>query len=713
MKKKVNILISILILLIPFFIEKFYYPNELFSISRFLFLESLSVLFTVYYNHNNKIVFKYFKSIKKILKKIINVIDNYWKRFINLKIINKLFMFLPKNILVFIFFVLSIISISQFYINNKDDIIYEQSVSDAITGPIINESLDVSFSNVKLDKKPDSICFLFATYGKKINSDYKYELYYNDGVIDNVSFNTSNLKDNDYYCFSLNNIDENNINNYHAKFTPVNVDINNVITLYKNAENNEINMAFMKKQSIVSLKLIFIILYLLIFFGINYFINKKNIKIEKIWLIYSIFYLLPILFLIPPYQVPDEPYHFENAYQLSQVDTFEVSKFISKGDITVPDNYDCLNYSKLKEKDNVDNLDEVANCFKNADNKKYHMQDKYITPSSKLGFIISSIGIKIADLLTNSPMVIFFLGRILNLLLSIVIIYYAIKISPKYKEMILSIGLMPMFVQQMVSYSYDSVLNSICLLIIALSLKMTSKENISLKKYFILFTIFSVVIISIKVIYLPLLLFIICSNDKHFNNKRSKKYLYLFGIVSLSILLSYFIYILFNVFYTGPNVINDTTNLTNFIKNPSSIFSIAKNTFDRYGMFYLRGLIGYFGWFKFKMVDMFINAYVVYFIYLVISNNRIEKSITKKIIIILFLLLIFASIFGALYFDFTAPNKLYVDGVQGRYFLPLLLPLMILLTPKKELIKQDLNITYNFVNIVLLQYILMIIVIYY
>ena len=623
-------------------------------------------------------------------------------------------MFLPKNIFVFIFFVISIFCITEFYVKKNDDSLYEQAMSDAITGPIINESLDVSFSNVKLDGKPDEICFLFATYGKKINSDYRYELYNKDVIIDSQEFNTNILNDNDYHCFSLKGyIDESNVRDYHVKFNPINVNIDNVITLYKDKETNEVNMIFIRKRSIYSIKTIFLIVYIIIFFIINYFINKKNFKVEKMWLLYSIIYLLPILFIIPPYQVPDEPYHFNNSYQLSQINTFEVSKFISKGEIEVPSNFECLNYAQLKEKDKVSNQEDIKNCFNSTENKKYGFEEKDISPSYKIGYLISSIGIKLADFITNSPMIIFFMGRIFNFVLSVVIIYFAIKKAPKYKEMILTLGLMPMFIQQMVSHSYDSILNSVCLLIIALCISMASKDKVPLKKYYLLFTLSSIAIIGIKAIYIPLLLFIMIANDKQFKNNKLKKYLYLFSCIGISFFVAYLISLLFNTGYTGTQVINDSTNYANFLKNPMSIFTIAQNTFDRYGMFYLRGLVGYFGWFKFRIDDMFINAYVIYFIYIVLSNECDEKNIWKKLFLVLMILLMFGAVFGALYFDFTGPNKMYVDGVQGRYFLPLLLPLVVLLTPKKKILNQDLNISYNFVNIVLLQYVLMLIIFYY
>ena len=124
---------------------------------------------------------------------------------------------------------------------------------------------------------------------------------------------------------------------------------------------------------------------------------------------------------------------------------------------------------RCKSLNSISDINDIGECFKSADNTKMRLENRFISPDYKVGFILSSLAIKIADVFTNSPMLIFYLGRIVNLVLSIVIIYYAIKVTPKYKEMFLTLGLMPMFIQQMISYSYDSLLNSICLLIISTS----------------------------------------------------------------------------------------------------------------------------------------------------------------------------------------------------------------------------------------------------
>ena len=710
-KKVFNRIICILILLIPSFIEKFCFPGEFISISRFIVLQSLAIIICLYIS---KYKFKYIKKIFKYFKKLIQIINEQWNKFISKKIINKIFLVLPKNIFVFIFFVISIITIGNFYKANNGEVIYEQSKPTSIVGAIVDKEYRVDFSKAELNKKPTDVCFVFATYDKKINSVYRFELYHNDNLIRTLDFNSNVLKDNDYYCFALDSeLNENNYKEYYVKFVPIKVDIENAFTLYKNDDSDEVVLKFVQAKSIFSIKTLFLALFIIIFLLLNYFINKKKFSVEKMWILYSLLYIVPIMFIIPPYQVPDEPFHFYNSYQLSQIDITNASEYIYDGEFEVPSNIDCLDYASLNEKDSVDDIESISNCFKSENNTKIKLEDRFISPDYKVGFILSSLAIKLADIFTNSPMIIFYLGRIFNLVLSIVIVYFAIKITPKYKEMFLTLGLMPMFIQQMISYSYDSLLNSICLLIIGLCLAMAAKDKVPIKKYYLVFTLCSIVIINIKYIYLPLLLFVMIANDKNFENNKKKKYLYLLGCLAISFVFAYLISLLFTVGHQETTVLVNNVNLHNIMQNPISIFKIAENTLDKHGMFYLRGLFGYFGWFKFRMDDIFMYAYIIYFVYLVLSNSNVVKKTYKKVILLLSLLMMFAAVFAALYFACTDPNVMYVEGVQGRYFLPLLVPFLFLLTPKKEKIEQDLNISYNFVNIVLLQYTLMLLIFYY
>ena len=101
-----------------------------------------------------------------------------------------------------------------------------------------------------------------------------------------------------------------------------------------------------------------------------------------------------------------------------------------------PINIDCLDYGKINGSYiNVKDVSDIDHCFVN---KKTTKTNEIINISNKIAYFISGLGIKIAMLFTNSPMIIFFAGRLFNTICSFLIILYALKIVPKHKRIILS-----------------------------------------------------------------------------------------------------------------------------------------------------------------------------------------------------------------------------------------------------------------------------------
>ena len=94
------------------------------------------------------------------------------------------------------------------------------------------------------------------------------------------------------------------------------------------------------------------------------------------------------------------------------------------------------------------------------------------------------------------------------------------------------------------------------------------------------------------------------------------------------------------------------------------------------------------------------------FTYIILSSEKINDDKITKIISYIGLLTAFAGSFAAMYFYWSQPKLSYVDGVQGRYFIPLLIPLALLLFPKKVRYKLNTNNIYYFVNIILSHYLL-------
>lgn len=692
---------------IPLSIEKFVYNEESFNILRALgiFLIVELVLIGVIY---------FMRQLHDIYYKVLDC----WNKFINYGVFKYIFKVLPHNIFVFVFFVIGITITINFMIDNTPKIIYEQSSTNVIVGEIVNKEQVYSLAKVEpfINESFNNICIRIGAYARVNNADYELVIMHGNTAISSTRFNASKASNNDYNCFDITSISTDSIKEYSIKIKPLteNNTKSNSITVFTN-DDGILSMKLMQKNGFWCIESISFIVLMIIFCLINFLLNTKKISEHKFYMLLLI-YIVAIGFIYPPYQIPDEPYHFFRAYSLSN---YKLNKSAYENSINytydAPVNIDCLNYSHIQAIDRVSSFDDIKECALSLGNTEYH--NNYSQSNGNIsGYFTSALGIKIADIFTNSPVVIFYAGRMFNIILTFILIYFAIKITPVGKKTILAVATIPMFLQQMCSYSYDSVLNAVCLLFVSYLLSYVVNKTkftwfTALKFALMLFVIF-----NIKAVYVTIgfmLIFIPKECFKDGNRISTKK-----KIINILLVLCLFIaiYLIHNLIvnFGAVATTSEVNKQIEYIKNnPLQLIPIAIRTLKSKTWFYLAGLVGYFGWFRFKLDDIYIYVYMIYFVLLCLSERSPLKGKINKAISIIGILIVIAGIFGAMYFGWSAYKLGYVEGVQGRYFIPLLLPIIAMLWPKKEKINIDNNTIYTFTNAMIMQYILVLISFYY
>ena len=629
---------------------------------------------------------------------------------------SKLMNFFPKNKFMILIFVIVIITSVGCYKDNNDRILYQQLDASGSIGPIINNSYYQEIYTK--DVSTNSIAVRFATYNRVNKAEYKFALLENDNVIVERNFNTVNLKDGQFYPFKFDRIKLDPNNNYKIEITPISADNENCITIFNSTKNNEINYKLLSSE-LDYVKLFVIFIFGMIFLSLNYIINTKKLSPEKFYMLCGI-YLISIMVIIPPWNVPDEPVHYYRAYKLSQI-TFDKSlkENLSGTEIYGPTEW-CINYSGIEVRNKVYSRSAIFDCLKEQENVTRNRRlAGSLAGNNPINHMFAATGIKVVDIFTNSPLLIFFAGRLANLIISFVIIYFAIKKAPKNKLIILLVATIPMFVQQMVSYSYDSVLNASCLFVLSHIINLYEKDKWTIKDW-ILLSIMALFIFSAKSIYIfvfvPLLF-------KKIKNK--KKAIIKIGLTLLILFITY------EIIKIWPNILasfnkstevvtttvsNGQTNMSYILNNPLQLLPLVYNTFVMKGWFYLRSLFGYFGWFVFSIDNIYIWIYLIMMYLLLITKGLSQNifNVKQKTASIISCLIMFAASFAAMYFYWSSYKLNYVDGVQGRYFLPLLGLLLVTLIPKKqrklELEEKDI---FTFINTMFIMFIILLVCMYY
>lgn len=653
----------------------------------------------------------------------IKKIDDKWKDIRETSRLKKVLKFFPSNIFILLFLLCSMVICVNEYLQNNNIIIYrDNQIYVDNVGAIYDKSIDFDLERKNVKSDFDILSIKFATYQRKNDSDYNIKVLDNDSVIYEKDFNTKNFEDNEYVDFYLEeNIDKNRLKDYTVKITPLKTDVENNITVFCDNQTKDVAVAYKKEKSILNFSTIFIVIWVILLFGSIRLIEMRKLKHEQYLLVAMVFIFFSSI-ITPPYQVPDERIHFLRAYQLSQYDFSETPyDNLNIKSISVPENLHNINYSLVQSRDAVNDFEDVLNSFKSTENvlKTY---DSSISGSAVIfAYIIPAFFINITDYFSNSPIVIFYVGRIACLLLNFMIIYLALKVIPVFKNTLLIVALMPMSIQSLISYSYDGLLNAICFLFIALCVKMIVDEsNLDKRdfyKYLALSILLLMLIISIKLPY-GLLGVIYCFLPFYKSTGRLLKkvltMLFACGAAfGLNILVTKLLSIGTPMVSLG--AVAATTNESNFnyiLNNPMQIVTIAKNTFKIKREFYIDSLIGYFGYFTIKFNSFFQYLYAMFFGVLAVSEKNILKR-KEKIIYFITLCIIMGGIFAALYFVWTDYQGLYVEGVQGRYFLPLLLPFMLTICTKNKKLRVKNEMVFEYSIILIISYLVVIFVHYF
>lgn len=646
--------------------------------------------------------------MNKIIKKTIafcKSINNHYSSFIDK---HKFLYIFPKNIILLILLIILSITSLKLIINNE--VVYKNlengnGVLDKISNDFVEQKIDTK--KVKNIKK---FGLYFSTYSRENNSIYKIVLLENNKVVYKKKFNSKILKDNSLHTFDvgLRKIDNTSI--YKFQLIPIDVPKDNEITI--NMDDDEIAYYMSGYSDFYYLVIILSLLFLLLFFVLNVLINNDIIKNEKSYLIVLLLYILPILFIIPALEVPDESFHYYKSYRLSQYNFSKTLNYnMKKKKILLPVNYKCINYS-YSTNENVTNINSIKNCF-SSNNNKYQFEKDGRAISRLFVMLPAVIGIKVADFITNSPLIIFYVGRLFTFALSFFMLVKALDIIPKNRKILLLVICIPMFIQQLISYSYDSILNSSCVLLVAYLVKFYYQDERIKTSELLLYSLLSLIILIIKLPYVLISIPILFIDKNKFGN--NKKSIILKNCIYLVVLILgiYKARSIGDLSTSTKDGISRGNSLSGLIKNPISVAYIVKYTLKEKFFQWLESLIGIFGWLRYKINDVLIYSYLFVLIFLGITNPERIDNKKFKYLSMLCLLLLTGGIILSMYLGWTPTGSYIIEGIQGRYFISFIPLLLFLISSKKVKIEVSSKFIYSFINISMITTIITLMVSFY
>lgn len=442
------------------------------------------------------------------------------------------------------------------------------------------------------------------------------------------------------------------------------------------------------------LNVLYWFIFISIFLLFCYFILYKDISVIKLSIILTSVLGLIYLFIMPPLTIPDENVHYDTAYILSNkilgIDSAPgmITKRITDTVIT-PDNY-SLDKNRWIKSYYFDILKQLPEAFNNRDTTLVSVKPyDFIVNTVFFLYIPQSIGITLGRILHLSGLSTFYLARLFNLLFCLLTVFLSIRKLKETKVAFIVILLLPMTLHQIASCSYDVVIIALCFAFIAkISYYLETKEIISKKSLIFLFLL-AFLITPLKYAYFPILFIFFALPVSCFKSKKAKylSNVLLIVCVILSLLVTNFIKIDKLYSYESTTFVDSftlvNTNAFSFswiIHNLFSFLSIFINTIANWLYYWFITLIGsQLGWLSIYISLPIIYCFVLSYFSTSHSQFTFNKSLTIKLTFLVSFLLCSSCIIGGAYFwKIGGPGV--IDGIQGRYFLPIL-PVILFLLP--------------------------------
>lgn len=424
-------------------------------------------------------------------------------------------------------------------------------------------------------------------------------------------------------------------------------------------------------------------------FVYDFFVNY-HIKVETLFLFLAIILGIGYSFLLPPGEVPDEPNHMlflERAFGLNEETERESQEYIGATGF----NEVCYN---KEVKQDVHLLKETAR-IKFSDTARDFTGNIKITI---IRYLPAGLGFCIGILLNLPIYFCLILAEICAVLFYAIMGYFALKQMPIMKNAFCLAMLMPMTLQQCSSINYDAVLLPLCFWLVSYIMQCAYvKERVTWRNLFLMLAV-SVYILLIKPPYvLLLLLFFVIPKEKIVLSVAKTKNLYEIFCKRWYI----FCIIFLAAFCVGLYIFKENTYIRIFymwFTDFPKMLEIYYDTIEQLARFYIVSLVGNFGWLVFPMP----MSYVYFTLFILVmsaicynkGNNLYkhswrQRTIYASIAILLILVIIFTMFTWTFFLMGADIGSTYeslrevvysinrIDGVQGRYFIPVV-PLVLL-----------------------------------
>jgi uncharacterized membrane protein len=399
--------------------------------------------------------------------------------------------------------------------------------------------------------------------------------------------------------------------------------------------------------------------------------------IPKLFLIFAVIISVFYAFIVPPFQVPDEPLHFFRAWQISefnlvvdQISTKKIGGYLPESVKQITAQLEHV-ARYVDQKVTTSDFETLFSIQLNERKKTFvtFPTTAWYTP---IVYLPQATAILLGRLANFPPIVIFYMARVAALLFSALLIYISIAIVPVARAGYMFLALSPMVLFESAAISADGVTLGIASLFISYCLHLALQDKLATLRNLCILVALSWALAQCKVVYGTMLLAVLAVHPRHFGGM--KKWCFWMAAIfagSLAIVLIWASFVRGIPVETAGDC-NASEQLQNLLSKPLGYLTVLKSTIQKNFSFYTETFVGTFGWLDTPLSTKAFNTYL-WALPLLALTSKDGKNPSKQVLATfnMAFLLSVLSVFTALYLSFTYVAAPTVNGVQGRYFLPI------------------------------------------
>lgn len=447
----------------------------------------------------------------------------------------------------------------------------------------------------------------------------------------------------------------------------------------------------------------FLVICILIFvFGI-FIAVMKELSLEKSFVVMSVLLGLIYIVLIPPYFTPDEEYHFAVSYAASSrilnepVVNEEGNVLVRETDYNYYQAYLDSGGNELSRNSYIAEIEGIFSDNSETLSEQYHIRK--LPNKTALIYIPQIVGVTLARILNLNGALLFLLGRATTFVTYLLLMGGAIKLMPYAKLVMITIGCFPMMLELGTSYNYDAILLPTCFFTIAYIFHLAYKAEKVRKRDFAVLALMLSIICLIKAVYAVIFLLALIIPKEKFGSGKMKLIMAI-GMICIGFFVLGFTNVSSTIGAVSENSEEIATwsgeknySIQSICNDPLHILGVFFRTFYRNADYYIGSAIGRnLGWLNFGITPLIFSGYIVLlFVSVLKKEDKPLMKTSEKVISLVYCAVVTGLVYISLLLSWTRETSQLVEGIQGRYFLPVFPVLFCTFQNKTIVIKREIS----------------------